>query len=110
MTTVSASLPLSSLGAISLSLAASSSAVRMILCFKLGPNLKISWSQVHVSKVRQIFSIGGWMSVISWSRTLIPQIAPTLIGTRLGSAAVTSFTVARQLVSYINIFAISATQ
>jgi O-antigen/teichoic acid export membrane protein len=110
MTMVSASLPLTSLGAISFSLAASSSAVRMILCFKLEPNLKISWSHVHVSKVRQIFSIGGWMSVISWSRTLIPQIAPTLIGTRLGSSAVTSFTVARQLVSYINIFAISATQ
>ena len=38
------------------------------------------------------------------------QIPPTLIGARLGSATVTTFSVSRQLVAYANIFAISATQ
>jgi O-antigen/teichoic acid export membrane protein len=110
MTVVSATMPLTSLGVITLGVTAFSIVVRMILCFRLDPCLQVSWRHVKATKVREIYSIGGWMSVISWSRTLIPQIAPTLIGVRLGSAAVTTFTVARQLVSYSNIFANSATQ
>jgi O-antigen/teichoic acid export membrane protein len=110
MTAVSAAVPLTSLGAISFTVVALSSVARMAVCFRLEPDLQISWRHFRRSKVREIFAIGGWMSVISWSRTLIPQIAPTLVGVRLGNAAVTTFTVARQLVVYANIFANSATQ
>jgi len=110
MTMVSTSRPLTSLGLIVFGVTALSIVARMILCFSLEPGLQVSWRHVRASKVRQIFSIGGWMSVISLSRTLIPQIAPTLVGVRLGNAAVTTFTVARQLVSYTNIFSNSATQ
>jgi O-antigen/teichoic acid export membrane protein len=111
MTVVSAAaMPLTTLGAITLGVLIMGSVLRMVLCFRLEPGLQISWKHVRRSKVRQIFAIGSWMSVISWSKTLIPQIAPTLIGMRLGSAAVTTFTVARQLVTYSNIFANSATQ
>ncbi len=110
LTMVSSSHPLTSLGAITFGVTACSAAARMMLCVRLEPRLQVSWSHVQASKIREIFSIGGWMSVISWSQTLIPQIAPTLIGMRLGSGAVTSFAVARQLVTYTNIFANSATQ
>lgn len=110
MTMISAARPLTSLGAITFGVTVVSIVARMILCFRLESGLQVSWRHVQASKVRQIFSIGGWMSVISWSRTLIPQIAPTLIGVRLGNAAVTTFAVARQLVTYTNIFANSATQ
>src|SRR4029077_19631943 len=100
LTVVSAALPLTSLGAITLVVSLLSSVGRMLLCFRVEPGLKISWIYARRSSVRAIFSLGGWMSVIWWSRTLIPQIAPTLIGARFGSAAVTTFTVARQLVVY----------
>jgi O-antigen/teichoic acid export membrane protein len=110
LTMVSTAMPLTSLGAIVLVVSSLGAVCKMLVCYKLVPNLQISLQHVQRSKVSEIFSIGGWMSVISWSRTLIPQIAPTLIGARLDSAAVTTFTVARQLVVYANNFSISATQ
>lgn len=110
LTMVSSAMPLTSLGAIVLLVTSLGSVSKMIVCYKLVPSLKLSPQHVHKNKIREIFSISGWMSVISWSRTLIPQIAPTIIGARLGSAAVTTFMVARQLVVYANIFSISATQ
>jgi O-antigen/teichoic acid export membrane protein len=110
ITAVSASMPLMSLGVIVLGVDTLGNLARMLLSFRLDPNLRLSWKQVEGAKVREIFSIGGWMSVISWSRLLTPQIAPTLIGLRIGSAAVTTFVVARQLVAYANMFTITATQ
>jgi O-antigen/teichoic acid export membrane protein len=110
MTVVSTTTPLISLGAIVLVVSTLSAVFKMLVCYKLVPNLQISLKHVRRSRVREIFSIGGWLNVIAWSRTLIPQIAPTLIGARLGNAAVTTFTVARQLVIYANIFSQHATQ
>jgi O-antigen/teichoic acid export membrane protein len=110
LTAVSAAMPLTSLGTIIFCVSTLGHALRLMLCFRMDPRLEVSWGHVRRSKVREIFSIGGWMSVISWSRTLIPQIAPTLVGVRLGNAAVTTFTVARQLVTYTNIFSNAATQ
>lgn len=110
LTLVSTAMPLTSLGAIVLVVSLLASVSKMLVCYKLVPNLQLSLQHVQRNKVREIFSISGWMSVISWSRTLIPQIAPTIIGARLGSAAVTTFMVARQLVMYANTFSISATQ
>ncbi len=107
---VNPSMPLTSLGVIVFGTNTLGNLVRMVLCFRLDPDLRLSWNQVRRSRVREIFSLGGWMSAISWSRLLTPQIAPTLIGMRIGSAAVTTFTVAKQLVGYSNMFAITATQ
>lgn len=110
VTVVSATFPLISLGAIVLSINMLSAVLKMALCYRLVPELSVSLRDIQRGRIREIFAVGGAMSVISWSRTLIPQIAPTLIGARLGSSAVTTFTVARQLVSYANTFSISATQ
>jgi O-antigen/teichoic acid export membrane protein len=110
LTAVSLAAPLASLGAIVFGVNALGSIAKMVLCFRIDPALRISRAHVRSGKVREIFSLGWWMSIISWSRTLIPQIAPTVIGARLGSSAVTTFAVARQLVTYTNIFSNSATQ
>jgi len=110
MTLVSRKNPLISLAIIVLIVGVLTIALKMAACYKLAPRLEVSLGHVDRKKVREIFSISGWMSVISWSRTLIPQIPPTLIGAQLGSGTVTTFTVARQLVAYANIFSISATQ
>ena len=110
ITAVSASMPLTSLGVIVFGVNTLGNLARMVLCFKLDPDLRLSWNRIRRSRVREIFSLGGWMSVISWSRLLTPQIAPTFIGIRIGSAAVTTFTIARQLTAYANMFATTATQ
>jgi len=110
LTLVTASAPLRTLAVIVLVVTVSSALCKMLLCYRLLPGLRISLAHVRRGRVREILSIGGWLNVILWSRTLIPQIAPTLIGARLGSASVTTFTVGRQLVVYANIFAQHATQ
>jgi O-antigen/teichoic acid export membrane protein len=110
ITAVSASMPLTSLGVIVFSVNTIGNLARMVLCFKLDADLRLSLNRIRTRRVREIFALGGWMSVISWARLLTPQIAPTLIGMRIGSAAVTTFTVARQLASYSNMFATTATQ
>lgn len=110
LTMISTATPLISLGAIVLVVSTLSALAKMLVCYRLVPELRISLRHVRRNRVREIFSIGGWLNVIAWSRTLIPQMAPTLIGARLGNATVTTFTVARQLVVYANIFAQHATQ
>jgi O-antigen/teichoic acid export membrane protein len=110
LTLVGATMPLATLGAIALGVSTLGSLVKAFICFRLDPKLRVTGHYVRRAKIRQIMSLGGWMSVISWSKTLIPQIAPTLIGARLGSGAVTNFAVGRQLVAYTNVFANSATQ
>jgi O-antigen/teichoic acid export membrane protein len=110
ITALNASMPLTSLGVIVFGTNTIGNLARMVMCFKMDSNLRLSWHLVRKNRVREIFSLGGWMSVISWSRLLIPQIGPTLIGMRIGSAAVTTFSVAKQLVAFANMFATTATQ
>src|SRR5579883_1649771 len=110
ITAVRASAPLTSLSWIVFGTNTLGNLSRMVLCYRLDPDLRVSWSDVRRGRIREIFSLGGWMSVISWARILTPQLAPTLIGMRIGSGAVTTFSVAKQLVAYSNMFATTATQ
>ena len=110
LTMVGTNRPLVTLGVIVLIAGVFTGIFKMLACYRLVPNLQISLRHVRRNRAREIFAIGGWLNVISWSRTLIPQIAPTLIGARLGNAAVTTFSVARQLVVYANVFSQHATQ
>jgi len=84
--------------------------IKMAICFAIEPALRMSHRYISKAQVFELCSFGGWMSLISWSRTLIPQLAPTLIGHVMGTAQVTTYSVAKQLVSYLNSFAITATQ
>jgi O-antigen/teichoic acid export membrane protein len=110
LTMVSLATPLISLALIVLVVTALSAFCKILVCYQLVPDLQISLRHVRRERVREIFSIGGWLNVIAWSRTLAREIAPTVIGARLGNAPVTTYTVARQLVVYANIFAQHATQ
>ena len=110
LTVVSRATPLTSLAAIVTLVTIGSACLKALLCFGLEPDLRLGGRHFAKSKVREIYSYGAWMSFISWSRTLIPQIGPTIIGHRLGTAAVTSFAVARQLVGSTDVLANSATQ
>jgi O-antigen/teichoic acid export membrane protein len=110
LTLVTGAMPLTTLGAIAFGVTLLASALKTVACYRMDPLLHVSPRNFRRFQARAILSLGGWMSVISWSKTLIPQIAPTLIGIRVGSSAVTTFSVARQLVAYSNIFANSATQ
>jgi O-antigen/teichoic acid export membrane protein len=76
----------------------------------LVPTLRIARSKVTRATVRQIYGFGIWMALLGLARSLVPQIGPTVVGYWLGPALVTTFMVARQLVTYTNIFAITATQ
>jgi O-antigen/teichoic acid export membrane protein len=80
------------------------------LCWWLEPRLRIRRGNVRRGAVGEIYSYGIWYFLLSLSRTLIPQIGPTVIGMRLGNGPVTIFTIARQVTAYTNSFLITATQ
>jgi O-antigen/teichoic acid export membrane protein len=86
------------------------SVIKVGIVFSLVPTLRISRSHLSAATVRAIYGFGIWMALLGIARSFVPQIAPTVIGHRLGPALVTTFMVARQLVTYTNIFAITATQ
>jgi O-antigen/teichoic acid export membrane protein len=102
--------PLTSFAAVVLLVNLSTAVCKGFCCYRVERNLRLAPHLVEPRLLRSIYSYGFWMSFISWSKTLIPQIAPTFIGYRLGTATVTTFAVARQLVAYTDTFANAATQ
>ncbi len=104
------SAPLATLAGIVFAVTGLGSVVKGIICFRIERRLRVSPRSFRRHKVWEIYSYGSWMSLITWSKTLTPQMAPALIGHSLGTAAVTSFAVGRQLVAYADIFANAATQ
>lgn len=83
---------------------------RIVMCKRVEPALRLSIGRFDTSIVKEIYSFGSWFFVVSLSLSLIPQLAPMVIGSRLGGLMVAPFAVASQLVAYVNAFAINATQ
>jgi O-antigen/teichoic acid export membrane protein len=94
--------------AVGLALAGAFVKVGIVIC--LVPTLRIEFKNVSRATIREIYGFGIWMALLGLTRSFVPQIGPTVVGHRLGPALVTTFMVARQLVTYTNIFAITATQ
>jgi O-antigen/teichoic acid export membrane protein len=84
--------------------------VKVGIVLWLVPTLRIGRSRVSRATIREIYGFGIWMALLGLARSFVPQIGPTVVGHQLGPALVTTFMVARQLVTYTNIFAITATQ
>jgi O-antigen/teichoic acid export membrane protein len=57
-----------------------------------------------------LFGYGIWYFLLSLSRTISPQLALAFVGERLGTAAVTPFSIATRLKGYVNSLLIAGTQ
>ena len=84
--------------------------VRSLICVRLEPRLSIRPSLFSRAVAREVFSFGVWFSMLGFFRQVMPNVASFVIGHSLGSAAVTTFTIPRLLVSYTNWVMVSATQ
>jgi len=102
--------PLATLASIVFAVSLFSAVLKGFICFRVERGFRVSLRHCRKSKVREIYSYGSWMSLITWSKSLTPQIVLAIIGHALGTAAVTSFAVGRQLVTYSDIFTNAATQ
>lgn len=102
--------PLTTLASIVFAVNVSGAILKGFLCFRIERRFRISSGHFRKGKISEILSYGSWISLITWSKTLTPQIVLAIIGHALGTAAVTSFAVGRQLVTYSDVFTNSATQ
>jgi O-antigen/teichoic acid export membrane protein len=84
--------------------------VRVLICARLEPRLSIRPSFFSRAVAADVFSFGAWFSMLGFFRQVMPNVASFVIGHSLGSAAVTTFTIPRLLVSYTNWVMVSATQ
>jgi O-antigen/teichoic acid export membrane protein len=93
-------------GAVSLLVVFSKTAI----CYALAPQLRVRLRYVRRACVQELFSFGFWMNLLVLSRAVVPQIISACIARLISTSALTTFSVARQLVFYTNTFMNSATQ
>jgi O-antigen/teichoic acid export membrane protein len=83
---------------------------RAAACFWIEPRLRLRPQLFSRAIAKDAFSFGIWFSLLTFFRSVTPNIAPFVIGHTLGAAPVTTFTIPRMLVSYSSSVMVSATQ
>jgi O-antigen/teichoic acid export membrane protein len=84
--------------------------LRTPLCWWVEPRLRVRLRYFSWTVLVEMFVFGIWFGLLILSRTLLPNVAPFVIGHSLGAAAVTTYTIPRLLTSYTNWVMVSATQ
>jgi O-antigen/teichoic acid export membrane protein len=84
--------------------------VRAGICWNLEPRLRISSRLVDLKIVKETVDFGRWFGTLTMLRAAIPQISTFVVGHALGPAAVTIFTIPRQLLAYANWLLAATTQ
>jgi O-antigen/teichoic acid export membrane protein len=84
--------------------------IRTALCWRVEPRLRVQTGRFSRDVLRDMFGYGIWFGLLSLTRSLMPNVAPFVIGHALGPAPVTTFTIPRMLVSYTNWVMVSGTQ
>lgn len=84
--------------------------LRTALCWWVEPQLKVRPLYFSKSVLREMFVYGIWFGMLSFSRSILPNIAPFVTGHYLGPTAVTTYTIPRMLAAYTNWVVVSGTQ
>jgi O-antigen/teichoic acid export membrane protein len=77
------------------------------LALRLEPGLRVRLTFVNRESARGLFGYGIWYFLFSLFKNLAPQVIVMIVGSRLGTALVTPFTVAQGMVRYANQFLIA---
>ncbi len=80
------------------------------MAWKVEPRLRPLPGYLSRAVIRDIYSVGIWFSALSAAKALTQQVGPTLVGYGLGNRAVATFTIARQLTTYVALVMQSLTQ
>jgi O-antigen/teichoic acid export membrane protein len=83
---------------------------RTAACFWIEPRLRPRPRLFSRAIAKDVFSFGIWFGLLTFFRSVTPNIAPFIIGHTLGAAPVTTFTIPRMLVGYTSWVMVSATQ
>lgn len=88
------------LAVITLVTGAGSGAAKAILSFRLDSQLELSKRHIQGAAGRGLLKFGWWNFVITVASLTKTQLSPVLIGSFLGIAIVTPFSIARRLLDY----------
>jgi O-antigen/teichoic acid export membrane protein len=80
------------------------------LAWWVEPRLRLYPGYISRTVIRDIYSVGIWFSALSIARALTLQVGPTIVGFGLGNRLVATFTIARQLTTYVSMVMLSLTQ
>jgi O-antigen/teichoic acid export membrane protein len=83
---------------------------KAVLCFRMDAGLRLKLSCVTWEAGRSLFSFGIWYFLLSLARVLTPKIRPLIVGNRLSSEQVTSFSNVSRLTEYASSIIIAGTQ
>jgi O-antigen/teichoic acid export membrane protein len=85
-------------------------ALRAAMAWRVEPALTVRPALFRRTVVSEVFVYGIWFSVMTFARSILPNIAPFVIGWGLGPVAVTTYTIPRMLAAYSTWVLVSATQ
>jgi len=88
------------LAMISLFVTIAAGVMKGVLSFRLDRQLAVSIRNIRLDSVRQLFAFGWWSFILELARLTKMQLTPILIGSLLGVAFVTPYSIARRLQDY----------
>ena len=83
---------------------------KVIMAYRLDPDLKISPRFVRRDAAHSLLGYGVWYFLLSLARLITPQVSPVVIGAQLGPRLVTPLSVAARLTGYGNSILWAGTQ
>ena len=83
--------------------------IRTALCWWVEPRLSLRLHYFSLPVLKEMFVFGIWFGLLSLTRSLLPNVAPFVIGHSLGPGPVTTYTIPRLLIAYTNWMMVSAT-
>jgi O-antigen/teichoic acid export membrane protein len=101
---------LATLAAITLGANAATGILYVVLCRVAEPGLQLKLRFISLALAQEIVAWALKSAAFNAARIMNVQIGPIIVGFLLNVAAVTTFSIARQLILYCNAFAQSATQ
>lgn len=82
---------------------------KLVLSFRVDPQLRVSFSRFSKKHAGLLFGYGLWQFLLQVARQAGMQIGPLIIGVLVSVAAVTPYSIAMRLITYAGQFMISAT-
>lgn len=110
LTLVHAGSSLTQLALIGLTMSLATVVLSAFLAWKVEPRLRPLPGYLSRAVIGDIYAVGIWFSALSAAKALTQQVGPTLIGSAIGNRAVATFTIARQLTTYVALVMLSLTQ
>ncbi len=82
---------------------------KVVMSFRINPGLRLSFRLFERASAVQLYGYGLWQFVLQIARQIGGQLGPLLIGGIVSVSAVTPYSIASRLITYLSQFIVAAT-